>query len=70
MLFRIVPKPAISETEWNECFSAMLFRMVPKLTSERSSKRFCFSAMLFRMVPKPMRELVKVCCVLVLCCLE
>ena len=52
MLFRMVPKPILSQSPLQRRFRVMLFRMVPKQRNKTSRQTQCFRVMLFRMVPK------------------
>ena len=52
VLFRMVPKQAVSLFVLVSCFRAVLFRMVPKLILTNSLIYRSFRAVLFRMVPK------------------
>ena len=52
VLFRMVPKQVIQESDKKDRFRAVLFRMVPKLSKSSSSPLSSFRAVLFRMVPK------------------
>ena len=52
VLFRMVPKLVLFDTNLERCFRAVLFRMVPKLHCKPMLCGSSFRAVLFRMVPK------------------
>ena len=52
VLFRMVPKRALKDSQQGFCFRAVLFRMVPKLLHTQLFLITRFRAVLFRMVPK------------------